>query len=213
MVALTDPILVLVMLVNFVILGSSRMRVTIRAAAAQGAILGVLPLLVHHAPDWRALGLAAGTCALKGFVIPGLLLKAMRDARVRHEVEPYVGFLPSVFLGAAGTGLAMVFADSLPLAPEHVGSLLVPASFATLLTGLLILTSRKKAVSQVVGYLLLENGIFVFGLLLLEAIPLLVEIGVLLDLFAGIFIMGIILSHIRAEFSSLDVDRLAELKD
>ncbi len=213
MAALTDPILVLVMLANFVVLGSSRMKVTIRAASAQGAILGILPLLVQTTGDVRVLGLAVGTAALKGFVIPGLLLKAMRDAHVRHEVEPYVGFLPSVFLGAAGTGLAIVFAGSLPLASEHVGSLLVPTALSTFLTGFLVLTSRRKAVSQVVGYLLLENGIFVFGLLLIDAMPFLVEIGVLLDLFAGIFIMGIILNHIREEFSSLDTERLAELKD
>ncbi len=213
MATLTDPILVLVMLVNFVVLGSSRMRVTIRAASAQGAILGILPLLVQTTGDPRVIALAFGTAALKGFVIPGLLLKAMRDAQVRHEVEPYIGFLPSVFLGAAGTGLALVFAGSLPLIPGHVGSLLVPAAFATFLTGFLVLTSRRKAVSQVVGYLLLENGIFVFGLLLIDAMPFLVEIGVLLDLFAGIFIMGIILNHIREEFASLDTERLAELKD
>jgi len=211
--ALTDPILVLVMLVNFVVLGSSRMRVTIRGVSAQGAILGVLPLLVQTTGDFRVVLLAAGTAVLKGIVIPGLLLRAMRDAHVRHEVEPYVGFLPSVFLGAAGTGLAIVFAGSLPLAPEHVGSLLVPTALSTLLTGFLVLTSRRKAVSQVVGYLLLENGIFVFGLLLLDAMPFLVEIGVLLDLFAGIFVMGILLNHIREEFSSLDTERLAELRD
>jgi len=213
MASLTDPMLVLVMLVNFVVLGTSSMKVTIRAAAAQGAILSVLPLLVEQHAGLHAAAMALGAAFVKGLLIPGLLQKAMRDAQIRHEVQPYVGFLPSLFLGAGGTGLALVFAGSLPLAPEHVGTLLVPAALATFMTGFLVLTTRRKAISQVVGYLVLENGIFIFGLLLLDAMPLMVEIGVLLDLFVGIFIMGIILNHIRDEFSSLDTELLAELKD
>jgi hydrogenase-4 component E len=112
-----------------------------------------------------------------------------------------------------GSGLALLFAGSLPLAPEHAGSLLIPASLATMLSGFLVLTTRRKAITQVVGYLMLENGIFIFGLLLIEAMPFLVEAGVLLDLFAGIFIMGIVLNHIQSEFSSLDTHFLSDLKD
>ena len=81
------------------------------------------------------------------------------------------------------------------------------------MTGLILLTTRRKAISQVVGYLVLENGIFVFGLLLVDAMPLLVEVGVLLDLFVAVFVMGIILNHIRDEFASLDTGRLEELRE
>ena len=79
----------------------------------------------------------------------------------------------------------------------------MPASLATVLTGFLLLTTRRKAITQVVGYLVLENGIFLFGLLLLEAMPFLVEVGVLLDLFVGVFVMGIIIHHINREFASI----------
>jgi len=208
-----DLLLVLVMLMNFLALGASGMRVCIRAAALQGAILSVLPLLVHRDPGWNALAMAAGAAALKGALIPGLLRKAMRDVHVAHEIEPYVGFVPSLFLGAVGTALALLFAGRLPLAPEHVGTLIVPASLATLFSGFLLLTTRRKAIVQVVGYLILENGVFVFGLLLIEAMPFLVEVGVLLDLFVAIFIMGIVLNHIRREFSSLDTEHLADLRE
>ena len=71
---------------------------------------------------------------------------------------------------------------------------------------------RLKAISQVLGYLVLENGVFIFGLLLLEAMPLMVEMGVLLDLLVAIFVMGIILNHINREFSSLDTRQLSTLK-
>jgi len=89
----------------------------------------------------------------------------------------------------------------------------VPASFATVLTGFLVLTTRRKAITQVVGYLTLENGVFVFGLLLVEAIPFLVEFGVLLDLLVAVFVMGIIMNHIQREFSSLSTEHLTSLRE
>ncbi len=92
---------------------------------------------------------------------------------------------------------------------EHAGALLVPASFATVLTGFILLTTRFKAITQVIGYLVLENGIFIFGMLLVEAMPFLVEMGVLLDLFVGIFVICIIVNHINQEFASLDTRRLS----
>jgi hydrogenase-4 component E len=208
-----DPMLVLVMLMNFVSLGASRMKSCIRAAAFQGVLLSLLPLVLQRQEGWHAPALALAAAAMKGALIPWLLFKAMRDVQIRHEVEPYVGFMPSLFLCAAATGAAVLFAGSLPLAPEHAGSLVVPASLATFLSGFLILTTRKKAITQVVGYLVLENGIFIFGILLLEAMPFMVEIGVLLDLFVGIFVMGIVINHIRREFSSLDTELLADLRD
>ena len=81
------------------------------------------------------------------------------------------------------------------------------------MVGLLVLTTRRKALSQVVGYLVLENGIYVFGLSQVERVPFLVEMGVLLDIFVGVFIMGIVVFHINREFDSLDSTRLTELKD
>ena len=82
-----------------------------------------------------------------------------------------------------------------------------------MLTGFIILTTRRKAIMQVPGYLILENGIFLLGLLLLEAMPFLVEVGVLLDLVIGIFVMGIIIHHINREFASLDTTQLSGLKE
>ncbi len=79
--------------------------------------------------------------------------------------------------------------------------------------GFLVLIARRKAISQVIGYLLLENGIFIFGLLLAEAMPGMVEAGALLDLLVGIFVMGIVINHISREFSSLDTSRLTTLRE
>jgi hydrogenase-4 component E len=213
MVQIADPLLILALALNFVALGVSRIRGVINAVALQGIFLGLLPIFVHTEIGLRGILLVMVTIVLKGFVIPAFLVHAMREANIQHEVTPFVNYMGSLLLGAVGTGLAIVFSSTLPLAAEHAGLLLVPASLATVWTGFLLLTTRKKAIMQVLGYLLLENGIFLFGLLLLEAMPFLVEIGVLLDLFTGVFVMGIIIHHISREFASISTEYLAELKE
>lgn len=208
-----DPILVLVLLLNFVALGASRMRTVIQAVAVQGMLLGVLIALAHGSLVLWVSMMALAAILLKGVVIPRMLFHAIRDVVIRREVEPIIGFIASLFLGAVGTGLAVLFARTLPIARADMGSLIVPAALSTVLTGFLMLTTRRKAITQVVGYLILENGVFIFGMLLMEAIPFLVELGVLLDLFVAIFVMGIIIHKISREFSSVSTQMLSELKE
>ncbi|MEW6272289.1 MAG: hydrogenase [Thermodesulfobacteriota bacterium] len=208
-----DPLLVVVLLLNFAILGTSRLKAVIERSALQGVLLGVLVVLIHGGFAVQTTVIALATVLIKGVLIPTLLHRAMRDAEIRREIEPLVGYITSLLLGAVATGGAVLFARVLPLAPGHVGSLLVPASLATVLTGFLVLCTRRKAISQVVGYLVLENGIFVMGLSLLDAMPFLVEIGVLLDLLVAVFVIGIIINHISREFSSLDTARLSALRE
>jgi hydrogenase-4 component E len=213
MSAAVDPLLVLILMLNFLMLGTSRLRTAIKASAAQGVLLGILTVAVHGSPALRPILVGAAAAAIKGVTIPGMLSKALRDAAIRREIEPYISFLASLLLGAVATGAAVLFADHLPLAPEHQGSLLVPASLATVLSGFLILTSRRKAITQVVGYVVLENGIFAMGLTLHDAMPSLVEIGVLLDLLVAIFVIGIVINHINREFASIDAAELDTLKE
>ena len=213
MLPLLDPLLVLVFLLNFFALGVSRLRAVIQGVAAQGILLGLMPLFIREDLEWHLVLVAAAVIAVKGVVIPRLLGYAMREVITRREVEPIIGFVPSLLLGALGTGLALTFAGTLPLRTDQLGSLVVPAALATIWTGFLILTSRRKAIMQVVGYLILENGIFLFGLLLLGAMPFLVELGVLLDLFVGVLVMGIIIHHINREFASVSTEYLSSLKE
>jgi hydrogenase-4 component E len=210
---LVDPVLVLVLLTNFFVLGTSRLRAVSHGTALQGVLLGTLALLVHHELSLRPVVVAVGATAIKAIAIPWMLTRAMREAAIRREVEPFISYILSLVLGAIGTGLAMLFAGTLPLAPEHVGSLLIPTCLATVITGFILLTTRRKAITQVAGYLVLENGIFVMGLSLIEAIPFFVEVGVLLDLLVAIFVMGIILFQINREFASLDTTRLSSLRE
>ncbi|MFA7403228.1 MAG: hydrogenase [Pelobacteraceae bacterium] len=212
MITLADQLLVLVLLINFISLGTSRLIFSIRAVAIQGVILGILPGLIHPF-SWHLVGITVVIIAVKGFVIPLLLGRAVRTAEIKREVEPFLGYVPTLLLGAVFTALSFGFAGKLPMLPEHQNYMFVPASIATLMTGFLILTTRRKAISQVIGYLVLENGIFIFGLLLAEAMPIMVEAGALLDLLVGTFVMGIVINQISREFSSLDTSLLTSLKE
>jgi hydrogenase-4 component E len=207
-----ELILLLVVLTDFAVLGTTRLSSCIRALAAQGLLLGLLPLALAPHFSMHATALATGTIAVKAIFLPWFLTWAIREAAVRREVEPTVGFTASLLLGVLALILAFAIAVRLPL-PERDLELLVPVSLSTLIIGLVILTTRRKAITQVVGYLILENGIYLFGLTRAESVPFLLELGVLLDVFVGVFIMGIVVFHINREFDSLDSARLTELKD
>ena len=203
----------LAMGLNLLALASSRLPSVIRAAALQGMVLGILPLLIEKEFHWLVGLVAAGTIVVKGFVIPHLLRRALRAANIDREVRPLIGFIPSLLLGAAATIGAVALASGLPLLPEHAGSLLVPGSFATVVAGFLLLMGRAKAISQVCGYLILENGIYLFGLLLINTTPLIVEAGILLDLTVAIFVIGIIVDRIQREFDTLDTRKMNSLRE
>ncbi len=212
-----DAILVIVLLINLFVLGSSRLRTIIYIVAAQGVILSLLPALHHGELGLRGLLVSAAALVLKGVTIPRMLLRALADLPIRREIEPLVGFKASLLLGAVGTAASIYISTRLPLLESDGGGpasrMFVAASFSTVLTGFLLLTTRLKAITQVLGYLILENGIYIFGVLLLQATPFLVEIGVLLDLFVAIFVMGIIINHISREFTSISTEHLSALKD
>jgi hydrogenase-4 component E len=209
--SLAQLILLLVVLTDFAVLGTSRLSACIRAIAAQGALLGVLPLVVEGAGSHHAVALALGTVAIKAVLLPRFLRWAIREASVRREVEPLVGYMASFLLGAAALVVSFAVAARLPSTGN--ATLLVPVALVTVIVGLVVLITRTKAVSQVVGYLMLENGIYLFGLTQARRVPFLVEAGVLLDVFVGVFVMGIVVFHINREFDSISAARLTELRE
>lgn len=216
MIALYDSLLVSILLLNLFALGSSRIHGVIRIVALQGVLLGVMPVLAHPDVGLTEALISIVMIAIKGIVIPKMLFSAMDEVHIRREVEPLIGFLPSVLLGALVTGLSLVFSGQLPLIEAHkgyAGWLVVPTALSTILVGFIQLTSRNKAINQVLGYLILENGIFIFGLLLLQTMPFLVEIGILLDLLVAIFVISIVINHINREFASLDTRKLSLLRE
>jgi hydrogenase-4 component E len=198
---------------NLIALASSRLPALITAMAVQGMALGAMPLLLEHHFDWMVSLVAVCTIAGKGFVIPHLLRRAMRAANIERDMEPTIGYVPSLLLGAGGTIAVVAMSRALPLLPEHAGSLMVPGALASVLTGFVLLIGRTKAISQVCGYLILENGIYLFGLLLIHVTPLFVEAGILLDLTVGVFVIGIIVDRIQRAFDTLDTRKLTTLHE
>jgi hydrogenase-4 component E len=204
----------LAMGLNLLALGSSRLQSLIRAMSMQGMVLGLMPVLMERDElNWQLLAVSLATMVGKGVVIPNLLRRAMRAANIEREIQPFIGLIPSLLLGAGGTIAAMALAQHLPLLPEHAGMLLVPGALASVLTGFILLIGRAKAISQVCGYLILENGIYLFGLLLIHSTPLLVESGILLDITVGVFVIGIIVDRIQRAFDSLDTRKLTTLRE
>lgn len=203
-----------IILTSFVILGSSQLASSIRMVALQGALLSILPTMARSSfADPHSLLLFIGAFTIKAVVIPIFLFRSLKQAKIRKEVEPIVSLHLSLIGG--GAILVMAFASlgafSLPTAPFP--PLIIPAALATVLIGFFLLVSRTKAITQVIGFLILENGVFLFGMTILSEFPLTVELGVLLDLLVGVFVMGIMIYHINRTFDHIDTSALSKLRD
>ena len=212
-----DLLLLLVAVSNLYIVATSRLTSCVRAAAIQGATLSLLPLVLLSG-GWNVqmfhVGLmCAGTLLIKAIIIPKLVFRAIREANVRREVDPSVSLHSSVLLAGLAVGISFWMARVLVLPRPVPSTLLVPVAFATVLTGFLVLVSRKQAITHVIGYLMIENGVFIFGQTLARDVPFTVELGILLDLLVGIFVMGIAINHIRREIDHIDTELLSALKD
>ena len=208
-----DSILVFLVLMDLLLLGSSRLRNAIRIAAVQGLALGLLPLLAHGHATWPVALLGLGSAGIKGFVFPTLMNRALRETNASREIEPFVGYILSLLIGVGVLAVSFVFGARLPLPWTAPSALLVPAGLFTVWTGLFLIMARRKAITQVLGYIVMENGIFALGMVLVEAMPLLVELGVLLDIFVAVFVMGIIVFQINREFDHIDSDQLSALRE
>lgn len=204
--------ILLVVLANLKLLGSSRLVACIRTVALQGIVLGVVPLIAPDAPLTVWILLAAGvSMALKGVVFPWLMIRSMRQVDARREVEPLVGYTTSLLAGLGMVAGAIWLASHMPNAVG--GMMLVATAIFTVMVGLFIIVSRSKALTQVLGYLAMENGIYAFGMAVAAQESLLVELGILLDAFMAVFMMGILIYHINREFDHIDTDQMAVLKD
>jgi len=209
-----DFLLVLVVLTNLRMLGGSRLISCIHGAGTQGLLVGLLVLAAHLGHlELRTIVFAASLTVLKAGVFPWLLTRAVRETRSRREVEPFVGYIASLIAGVLLLLFGFWLSGRLPL-PSHVASPMAgPVAFSTALIGLFLVVSRRKALMQVVGYLVLENGIFMFGVLFVRETPWLMELGVMLDLLVGVFVMGITIFHINETFDHIDTDRLADVSE
>jgi hydrogenase-4 component E len=213
MTGTVDFLLVSMILANLWVLGSSRLPSCIRALAFQGVALGLLPFALYPGHiTWDLVMLALISITLKAVVFPHLLKRALLEARVDPQVEPFVGHGVSLVVGVASLALSVALFRRHPLPIVPPSDLLMPVAVSTLLVGLFVLIARRKALTQALGYLVFENGIQAFGLGVLKHAPLMVELGILLDIFFAVFVMGITIFHIRRAFATLDTLEMAELR-
>lgn len=211
---LQNAILVLLVLTGFMLLASSRLVACIRTVAIQGILLGLLAIAVQDGKlSIVGVLLPLTSATVKGFLLPWLLTRAMRDADTVREIEPLIGYNLSVIIGAIALGVSLWLGERLPLPNQPASFLLVPAALFTCLAGLVLLITRSKAITQVLGYLTLENGVYAFGAAVALQMPILLELGILLDVFVGVFVMGIAIFHISRQFDHIDTDRLVSLSD
>lgn len=211
-----DFLLLVVILLDLYCLSTSRIEACIRATAAQGAIFAtILFVLAANSPadalHFWLIGL--GTVLVKGLLIPLLLRRALRIAKVRRDVGPKVSLHVSVLLGVFLVVLGFWMGKTLSFPKPMPTGFLLPTAFSTLFIGFLMLVSRNKAITQVVGYLILENGVFLCGLGLIRDLPFVVEVAILLDVLVGVFVMGIAIHHIAREFDDIDVSLMESLKE
>ncbi len=209
-----DWLLIGAMLTAFFILGVARLTTCIRIVALQGALLSFLPAFAKGSlTDPHGLFLILSTLVIKAVLIPTLLLRSIQKANIRLEVEPLIRPYLSLLVGGAIALLAFSSMRVLPKPGAPFPPLVTPAALSIVLVGFLLLVSRTKAVTQVIGFLILENGIFLFGMTLVTDFPLTVELGVLLDLLVGVFVMGIMVYHINRTFDHIDTKVLSKLGD
>jgi hydrogenase-4 component E len=213
---------VLLILSCLLLLGSSRLHVAIRVVAIQGVLLGVLPVVRSLADTSAAASLHIGlgiwilglsTIISKGILLPWLMSTCLRISGIRREIEPFVGFGPSLLCGTALLGLAVWITDRLQFTQAEAPLVLLTSSFFAILVGLFLMVTRRKAITQSLAYLVMENGVYGVGVSMSLDFPFVVELGILLDVFVGVFLMGNLLFHLDREFEHLDTDKMTELSD
>lgn len=217
MISFADLLLAFVFLSVLVSLASNRLMELVKIMAFQGVIVSIIPLALEQGSGIKAAGwgFLTATLLIKGLIMPLALYIAVKKVANRREVEPYVSYNASIFIGLLITMAASLISHRLSPSMPAADTLLLPAGLTTVGAGFFLMMTRHKAITQVIGYLMLENGIYLLGTAMARKTHFqhILEFGVLLDLLAGVMIMGIILYHINRTFDDVDTGILRSLKD
>ncbi len=204
----------LLLYTSFGLLAKSRLLDLINTFAWQGALLAAtaaLVALVSHQPHLYISALL--TLALKAWLIPWMLRTQVLRLRLHHEVENLAH--PTLLL-LGGVAL-VIFCYYVTLPVEHLSTLItrntIAVSLANVLLSMLILISHRQAVSQVVGFMAMENGLFFAALVSTYGMPMVVELGIAFDVLVAAVLFGVFFFHIRENLDSLDVDQMSRLSE
>ena len=208
----------LVLALQIMMVGQRWLVTNIRAFATQSFLLASIAITIayfNHAPH---IYIAAFLMlVVKGILLPAGLERLVARIEIRHEIEPFVNVPVSVIISGLLTLLAYVVAEALQRPEEATGAAslghnTLAAAIALFLIGFFMMVNRRKALTQVLGLLCLENGLFLATISLTYGMPLIVEVGILFDVLVGALLLAILIYRIRETFDSMDVSRLSRLR-
>lgn len=187
----------------------------IRLLGLQGVALGAIPVLSGiHREDPTLVGVGVAVVLLRGVVFPRLLNTKLRgESGEDRETRPLVNTSASLLTSAALTILAFIVSRPLVVLNPSPTTRAIPIGFALVLIGVFLLVSRRKALAQIIAFLVLDNGIDAVAFLATLGVPVIVEFGASLDVFFALVILGVLTGRMYAKFGGTDVDDLRELRD
>jgi len=192
----------------------SSVRSLIRVVALQGVALGAVALVLGvHQDDAGLIATAAVVLLIKGVAMPLLLTRASAGGVLARESRPLVNVPASLVASAILIVVAFASARGVAHFVGTTAGALVPVGVATLLIGFFVLVARRRPLSQMVGLLLVDNGIALVAFLCTAGVPFLIELGVSMDVLLGVVVLMVLAQRLRTEFGELDLDELTELRD
>ncbi len=203
-----------IMLVLQLLLAVQSMLIAnIRLFALQSLLLAVIAGVVGYVYSaWHVLVVAVLTILFKVIFLPWRLEKLVRQIQIEQEIRPFVNMPASMLICGALTVLSYVVARPIT-SLERLGSNTLAVAIALLLTGFFLMINRRKALTQVLALLTMENGVMLAAIALTTyGMPLVVEIGIFFDVVVAVMVLGILVFRIRETFASMDVSKLNELK-
>ncbi|HLB72173.1 MAG: hypothetical protein OIN88_04130 [Candidatus Methanoperedens sp.] len=204
-------IIALILVSTFLILGSTRLYSCVRAFGIQSFLLAcVAGIVAFSTGKFDIYIVALLTLVIKAALIPYIFIYIIREIKVKREVELYVSVPSSIMIGGVLVVISYYLIRSINIMSE-LSSLSLSASMSLVSIGLFIMISRKKAIMQMLGILIMENGLFLGAISLTYGMPLLVELGIFFDVLIGVLIMGILVFRINRTFESIDTDMLKTL--
>ncbi len=204
----------ILLLLSFAMLAQRRVLSLIDLFAAQGLALATSTAIVAYATSQPHLYGSAGlTLVLKVIVLPWLLHRLIRKLDVKWDVEQLINIPTTMLVGI----VLVVFAFNLALPISQLASTVTRATLgialACVMLSFLMMITRRKAIPQVIGFLSMENGLFFAATSATYGMPMVVELGIALDVLVGMVILGVFFFQIREQFDSLDLKHMEKLKE
>ncbi|HCY87304.1 MAG TPA: hydrogenase [Desulfobacteraceae bacterium] len=208
-----DTLLSLVLLSILFSYGAGRVPILIKLLAFQGIVVSLVPLFTGHDMEGGSTVFTIITLAIRGIIIPLSIHLAIKKVAIQRELSAIVGYKASIICGLVLIVAATAISSHLNLAAVSNFRLLFPAAISLLVTGMFLLMARRNAIAMVIGYIMMENGIYLMGSPFSVRARHIVEFGILLDVLAGVMIMAIILQNIKQTFDDVDTAHLRTLKE